>query len=104
MSSGMAWRSSMKLGAPFVIMPPVRTGNRKRRRLMTTPNLSEAERARRSEYARESKAACARGETLEARAKQREGYANDWASWFRQRMDRSGCDDPAELLPDALAK
>jgi hypothetical protein len=71
---------------------------------MTTPNLSEAERARRSEYARESKAACARGETLEARAKQREGYANDWASWFRQRMDRSGCDDPAELLPDALAK
>ena len=52
----------MKLGAPFVMMPPVRTGNRNRRRLMTTPNLSEAERARRSEYARESKAACARGD------------------------------------------
>ena len=53
----------MKLGAPFVMMPPG-TGNRNRRRLMTTPNLSEAERARRSEYARESKAACARGDHL----------------------------------------
>ena len=29
---------------------------------MTTPNLGEAERARRSEYARESKVACARGD------------------------------------------
>jgi hypothetical protein len=71
---------------------------------MTTTNIDAAERIRRSEYARDSRAALARGETLEVRSKRREGYANEWAAWLRQRMDRVGCDDPTEVLPDALAR
>jgi hypothetical protein len=71
---------------------------------ITTTNLTTVELIRRSEYVRDSRAALARGETLEVRSKRREGYANEWAAWFRQRMDRVGCDDPTELLPDALAR
>ena len=71
---------------------------------MTATNIDAAERIRRSEFVRDSKAALARGETLEARTKQREKFANEWAAWFRQRMDRVGCDDPTELLPDAMAR
>jgi len=71
---------------------------------MTTTNIDTAERIRRSEYARDSKAALARGESLEARSKRREGYANEWAAWLRQRMDASECDDPVQILPDALAR
>jgi hypothetical protein len=71
---------------------------------MTATNIDAAERIRRSEFVRDSKAALARGESLEVRSKRREGYANEWAAWFRQRMDRAGCDDPVELLPDAMAR
>src|SRR5262245_2410830 len=69
-----------------------------------TTNLSTAERIRRSEYVRHSKAALARGESLEARTKRREEYGNEWAAWLRQRMDSSAVDDPGSLLPDALAR
>jgi hypothetical protein len=71
---------------------------------MTTTNIDTAERIRRSEYARDSKAALARGESFEARSKRREGYANEWAAWLRQRMDASDCDDPVQIFPDALAR
>jgi hypothetical protein len=71
---------------------------------MPTTNFTTAERIRRSEYVRDSRAALARGESLEDRSKQREEFANRWAAWFRQRMDQAGCDDPTELLPDAMAR
>jgi hypothetical protein len=71
---------------------------------MPTSNLSTAERIRRSEYVRNSKAALVSGESLEVRSKRREQYANEWAAWFRARMDGADVDDPAELLPDALAR
>jgi hypothetical protein len=67
-------------------------------------SASTAERIRRAEYMRDSKAALARGEPFELRGKQREQFAAEWAAWFKQRMDRVGCDDPTELLPDALAR
>ena len=70
-----------------------------------TTNLSTAERIRRAEYLRDSRAvALARGQTIETRAKQREELANQWSAWLRQRMDAADCDDPAEVLPDALAR
>jgi hypothetical protein len=71
---------------------------------MTVTQHSETERVRRCEFVRETKAALQQGETIEQRAKRREDKADDWARWFRQKMDKNGCTDPAELLPDAFAK
>jgi hypothetical protein len=71
---------------------------------MTVTHLSATERARRTEYVRESKAALRRGETIEQRSKHREDKADEWARWLHQKMDESGCTDPVELLPDALAR
>ena len=71
---------------------------------MSTTNIDTAERVRRSEYARNSKAALAQGQSLETRAKQREELANNWSAWFRQRMDAADCNDPVEVLPDALSR
>jgi hypothetical protein len=62
------------------------------------------ERARRTEYVRESKSALQNGETIDGRARKREGRADEWALWIRQRMDEGGSTDPVEILPDALAK
>jgi len=73
--------------------------------MAATPSLSPAERIRRFEYMRDSKAvAQARGQTIETRAKQREEFADRWAAWLRQRMDAADCDNPAEVLPDAMAR
>jgi hypothetical protein len=71
---------------------------------MTATNIDAAERIRRSEYVRDSRAALARGETLQDRSKRREESANRWAAWLRQRMDASDCDGPVQILPDALAR
>jgi hypothetical protein len=71
---------------------------------MTVTHLSEAERARRSEFVLESRAALAQGKTLEQRTKTREEMADKWAQWFRHKMDARGCTDPVEVLPDAFAK
>jgi len=67
-------------------------------------NISEQERFRRGEYARDSRAALAQNETLEQRLAKRETKADVWAQWFRQKMDSTSCTDPVELLPDAFAK
>jgi len=64
---------------------------------------TEVERARRTAYVRESKAAFAQGVTLQ-RARDREAKADEWTHWFRQKMDVGDCTDAAELLPDAFAK
>jgi len=69
-----------------------------------TTSISTSERIRRAEYVRDSKAALARGESLELRGKQREQFANEWAAWLRQRMDAADCDNPVEVLPDALSR
>jgi hypothetical protein len=71
---------------------------------MSTTNIDTAERIRRSEFRRDSLGALARGESLEKRAKQREELANEWAAWLRQRMDAADCDNPVEVLPDAMAR
>jgi hypothetical protein len=70
-----------------------------------TTNLSTAERIRRAEYLRDSRAvALTQGQTIETRTKQREELANNWSAWFRQRMDAADCNDPVEVLPDALSR
>jgi hypothetical protein len=69
-----------------------------------TTGVDEAERARRSEFFRDSRAALQQGETLERRTQRREQKAADWARWFHEKMDNRGCTNPTELLPDALAK
>jgi hypothetical protein len=71
---------------------------------MTTAIIDEAERARRAEFVRESKAALQQGQTLEQRTKRREDSADHWAQWLHQKMDNSGSSDPLELLPDIFAK
>jgi hypothetical protein len=70
----------------------------------TTSQLSEAERARRREWTHNARGAVAHGETFEAHAKRREEKADDWARWFRQKMDAGGVIDPVVLLPDAFAR
>ena len=60
--------------------------------------------ASRTEVVRDTRAALAHGETLEARTKRREGKADDWSRWFRQRMDAGDIADPVQLLPDAFAR
>jgi hypothetical protein len=72
--------------------------------MTTTSRIDEAERARRTEMARDLRAACAQGETLEVRAKKREEKADEWARWFKQNMAAAGCTDPGQILPDALAR
>jgi len=69
-----------------------------------TAIISEAERARRAEFARDARAAAQKGETLEQRVKKREEKADAWAQWFRRKIDDNGCADPVELLPDACAR
>jgi hypothetical protein len=69
-----------------------------------TAIISEAERARRAEFARDARAAAQKGETLEQRIKKREEKADAWAQWFRRTMDNKRCTDPVELLPDACAR
>jgi hypothetical protein len=71
---------------------------------MTTAHLSEAERARRTAFVRESKAANLQRQTVEQRAKRREDAADAWAHWLHQKMESSGAASPVEVLPDALAK
>jgi hypothetical protein len=71
---------------------------------MAMTEISEAERFRRSEYARDSLAAVTQNETVEQRLAKRDAKADLWAQWFRQKMDASGCANPVELLPEALAK
>jgi hypothetical protein len=72
--------------------------------MTTTSPIDEAERARRTEFVRDTKAALAQDETLEARTKRREEKADEWARWFRQNMEAAGCSDPGQILPDALAR
>jgi hypothetical protein len=66
--------------------------------------IDEAERSRRAEFVREARAAVYQGTTAEARTQKREDKADEWARWLHQKMDNHGCLDPAELLPDILAK
>jgi hypothetical protein len=64
----------------------------------------EAARARRTELVRETRAALSQNESLAARTKRREENADEWARWFKRRMDEVGCADPVQLLPDAFAR
>jgi hypothetical protein len=69
---------------------------------MTT--LNNAERARRTEYVRESKAALQSGESLDQRTKKRAAMADEWMAWFQEQMDTTNCADPGALMPDAFAR
>ena len=71
---------------------------------MATTIIDEAERARRAEFMRESRAACLHGISSEQRTQQREAKADGWTEWFQQKMDSVGCSDPVALLPDAFAR
>jgi hypothetical protein len=71
---------------------------------MTNTQQSEAERARRTEFIRNSKAANQQRQTLEQRTKRREDAADEWAAWLHHKMGSAGCVSPTELLPDILAK
>ena len=86
------------------MLVPVRTGPKVTAMTTTTHPIDEAERARRSEFIRDQKAALANNETFEARTKRREQKADDWSGWFRHRMDAADIVDPAQLLPDAFAR
>ena len=67
-------------------------------------NISEQERLRRQEYARDSRAALAQGLTVDKRLEARDAKADAWAKWLRWKMDSSRCSVPVALLPDILAQ
>jgi hypothetical protein len=67
-------------------------------------HISEFERFRRGEHARDSRAALAQNESLDQRLAKRDAKADAWAEWFRWKMKNGRCDDPVQLLPDAFAK
>jgi hypothetical protein len=71
---------------------------------MVMNQISEAERFRRSEHARDSRAALAQNENLEQQLAKRDAKADAWAKWFRHEMTRTHRTDPVELLPEALAR
>jgi hypothetical protein len=70
----------------------------------TTPILDDAERARRADFIRESRAAVYQGVSFQQRNQNREAKADSWAAWLRDKMASTGCRDPAELLPDICAR
>jgi hypothetical protein len=65
---------------------------------------TEAEKSKRREFVRDLRGANRQRISVEKRIKQREDAAAEWAQWWRQKMESSGCDDPVQLLPDAFAK
>jgi hypothetical protein len=65
--------------------------------------ISAQERFRRSETVRDTRAALAQNQSVEARLKTRADKADAWTAWFRHKLDASQCRDPMELLPEALA-
>jgi hypothetical protein len=69
---------------------------------MTT--LDNAEKSRRTEYMRETRAALQNNERLDQRISKFEGKANAWSEWLRSKMDSAGCADPSEILPDICAR
>jgi hypothetical protein len=71
------------------------------------PVLDNAERVRRAELIRNSRAICLSGvggDTIDRREAKREIKADAWSHWFHARMDDVGTTDPAEVLPDAFAR
>jgi hypothetical protein len=69
---------------------------------MTTPKLSEAERARRRQLVIDGKTACALGISLEALAPARKAAIESWTATIRTRMNECGAHDPTEILPELL--
>jgi len=69
-----------------------------------TAILGEAERHRRAEIIRDSRAALQQGETFDNPGEPREQTADRWLSWWQHEMVLRNCHDPAELLPDACAR
>jgi hypothetical protein len=67
------------------------------------PAISEAERNRRAEFIRETRAALQLGGTVGDRRERREKAADRWLSWWRHEMALRNC-EAAKLLPDACAR
>jgi hypothetical protein len=66
--------------------------------------LTEAERVRRRELTRDSRAAIQLGLSLDQYRQQREAVISDWCEFLHAEMDRSHANDPIEVLPQALAR
>jgi hypothetical protein len=71
---------------------------------MTSTVLDPNERTRRMEFVREVRSATLSGESTEHRAQNREKKIADWSRWLREQMDTADCNDPAQVLPEALAR
>jgi hypothetical protein len=65
--------------------------------------ISEHEKFRRREQVRDTRAALAQNQSVEQRLKARTDKTDAWTEWFRFRMKATQCQDPMELLPEALA-
>ena len=66
--------------------------------------LSQAERARRRQFAIDGRAAAALGVTMETLATSRKTAIENWTSLIRARMDECGAIDPLEILPEILTR
>jgi hypothetical protein len=66
--------------------------------------IDEAERLRRQELVRDSRAALALGMSVDEYAQVRNAAAEDWVTWMHAEMKKSGALDPTEILPAILAR
>jgi hypothetical protein len=70
---------------------------------MTAPDTADNERRARISSVKEAARAALSGQTVAQRDRTRNARAGEWSRWLRKEMDVHGCEDPAEVLPAALA-
>ena len=70
---------------------------------MTTPDTADNDRRARIRSVKEAGWATLSGQTVAQRDQIRNTRASAWSKWLRKEMEGHGCEDPAEVLPAALA-
>jgi hypothetical protein len=66
-------------------------------------NIDSTEQVRRRDYVRDTRAASAQGLEIDEYRAKRDQAVNEWAEWFHATMKECRVDDPAEILPQAMA-
>jgi hypothetical protein len=70
---------------------------------MPALNAADNEQRARIRSVKEAGWAALSGQTVAQRDQIRNARASEWSRWLRKEMDAHGCEDPAEVLPAALA-
>jgi hypothetical protein len=70
---------------------------------MPTLDAADNEQRARISSMKEAGRAALSGQTVAQRNRTRNARASEWSRWLRKEMEGHGCEDPAEVLPAALA-